>query len=356
MVKLFLAVFFFIACNIHAQDFQKKKLDSLLTLLEKRDKLMGSLAVQYQGSSVYVKSIGYADLERQIKNHMRTQFRIGSVTKIFTATMVMQLIDEGRLSLMSNLSEYYPQLPYAQTVTIQQLLQHEAGYFDITNSPDFKEWMVDLRSKDEILARISENGNVFEPGSDAKYSNTNYILLGFILEEVEKKSYAEVLNARIIRPLNLRHTSYGPDEDKKSHRAVSYKKNQGWVEVEGIHLSIPSGAGAITSTPEDLNLFMNSLLSGKIISNGSIATMRKLNKRYAMGLNPVGLVEGEEMIGHAGSMDGFRSLLVYLPNRGLSVSFTFNAVDYSMKDLVTNIFDILLHKDGQLSDFKPVRK
>ena len=352
MIRILLIVFFFVSIGVRAQEFKINKLDSLLSMLENHDKVMGSISVFQGDKNIYQKSTGYADFDKKIKAGNATQYRIGSVTKIYTATLAMLLIEEGKLSLEAVLADYLPQLPNASKITIKQLLQHESGFFDIIKSPDFNDWMTQKRSRNEILTRILNNGIVFEPGQKVEYSNTNYILLGFIIEDIEHKNYTQVLNERIISPLKLSNTSYGERDDVQNHRAKSYKKSSTWEEIEGIHLSIPGGAGAITSNPADMNIFIKALFDGKLVNDNSLAIMQKVDKKYGIGLNPVKLIEGEELIGHTGGMDGFRSLLVYLPKRNISVSLAVNAIDYSLKDLVMGIFHILLNKDYNIPDLE----
>ena len=346
-------IFFFIHIGIKAQEVQLKKMDSLFFLLEKSGKAMGSLSVFQNGESIYQKAIGYADVDRKIKATATTQYRVGSISKLFTATLVMQLVEEGKLSLQTKLSEFYPQLPNADQITVQQLLQHESGLFNITETPDFKEWMRKERSKEELLARIINNGSKFLPGEKAEYSNTNYILLTFIVEDVEKNSFPEILNKRIIKPLRLKNTYYLKSTKTGKAESKSYEKDSVWTELPGIHLSIPRGAGAIISTPEDLNQFINHLIKGKLVSENTISKMREINKKYAIGLNPVPFVEGVKMIGHTGGIDAFKSLLVYLPEQEMSVAFTFNGVDYPFKNIVMGIFNILLNKSYDLPKLEP---
>src|SRR5690606_271476 len=247
----------------------------------------------------------------------------------------MQLIEEEKLSLETKLSEFYPNLPNADKITIQQLLQHETGLFNITNAADFNNWMIQQRSKEELLSKIIENGVTFSPGEKAGYSNTNYIILTFILEDIEKKEYFKILEKRILKPLKLKNTYIGKQTYPQDFSSQSYEKKQGrWEKLQGIHLSIPLGAGGIISTPDDLNNFINGLFDGKLVKETTLEKMKKTNIKYGLGINPVPLVEGVEIYGHSGSMDGFRSFLLYLPEQDISIAITLNAVDYSLKDLV----------------------
>ena len=345
MKKIFFCGFFFLAITLTAQEFQTKKMDSLFFLLEKYDKAMGSLSVFHHGESLYQKSIGYADVDEKIKATVNTKYRIGSISKMFTATLVMQLIEEGKLSLETKLSDFYPELQNANQVTIQHLLQHQSGFFDIIKSPNFKEWMVEKRSKDELLSKIQENKNIFSPGEKRVYTNTNYILLTFILQDMENDDFANILEKRILKPLQLKETYYGEKKSEKSGTSSYEKKDSGWEKVSEMHLSIPHGAAGIISTPEDLNKFIIGLFDGKLVTENSLMLMKK---QPGIGMYPIPFEEGEGIIGHTGSVDGYRAILVYLPKQDMTVAFTFNAVNYSMKELTKGILSIILNKEYDL--------
>ena len=154
-----------------------------------------------------------------------------------------------------------------------------------------------------MLSKIKENGVIFSPGEKSGYSNTNFILLTFILEDIAKQDFARILEKRIIKPLKLENTYYGEKTYPENFGSISYQKKSGrWEEVPGIHLSIPLGAGGIVSTPEDLNKFINGLFAGKLLNENTLAKMQKTGIKYGIGMNPITLVEGEEIFGHFGQV------------------------------------------------------
>jgi D-alanyl-D-alanine carboxypeptidase len=352
MKSIIFCGFFFISISLAAQEFQTEKMDSLFFFLEKYDKAMGSLSVYHKGESLYQKAIGYADVDEKIKATVNTKYRIGSISKMFTATLVMQLIEKGKLSLETKLSDFYPQLPNSDRITVEQLLQHKSGIFDIIKSPNFKEWMVEKRSKDELLSKIKENGSIFSPGEKRDYSNTNYIILTFIIEDIENEEYGNILKKRILKPLHLNDTYYGEKTDPKCVMASSYeKKDCVWDKPSHINLSIPRGAGGIISTPKDLNKFINGLFNGKLVSENSLTIMKK---EPGIGMYPIPVFKEEEMIGHTGDMDAFRSLLVYMPKEDMTLAFTFNGVGYPFKEIVMGIFNIILNREYELPQITSV--
>lgn len=341
MKKLFLCGFLFIVTNLSAQEFQTEKMDSLFVLFDKHDKVMGSLSIYHKGKNVYQNSIGFADVGEKIENTVNTNYRIGSISKLFTATILKQLIEEGKLTLETKLSKFYPELPNADQITIQHLQQHKSGIFDIIRSPNFEEWMLEKRSKDELLSKIIEIGVTFSPGEKESYSNTNYIILTFILEDIENKDFADILEKRILKPLGLNDTYYGQKTYSKNFGSSSYKKENGvWEKMPEIHMSIPKGAGGIVSTPEDLNKFIHGLFNGKLVNENSLMAI----------VNRV-TDEGEEIVAHAGGMDGFRSFLVYHPEKDMSFALILNGVDYRSMNIVMGILKIMLNKEYDLPQF-----
>jgi D-alanyl-D-alanine carboxypeptidase len=350
MKKIFLCGFLLIAISltaqeVTAQEFQTEKMDSLFFLLEKYDKAMGTLSVYHKGEPLYQKSIGFADADQKINATVNTKYKIGSISKMFTATLVMQLIEEGKLSLETKLSDFYPEIQNSDQITIQHLLQHKSGIFEITKTTNFQEWMIEKRSKDELLSKIKENGHIFSPGEKRVYTNTNYILLTFILEDIDKEDFGTILEKRILKPLQLNDTYYGGKNTNKFGTSSYEKKDSGWEKVSEMHSSIPHGAAGIFSTPEDLNKFINGLFNGKLVTENTLA---KMKEQPGIGMYPIPFDEREEMIGHTGGTEGYKAILVYLPKKDLTVAFTFNAVDYSMKELTMGILSIILNKEYDL--------
>jgi len=242
---------------LSAQQPDKVKLDSLFTALENREKGMGSVSVFYDGKEMYQRSYGYADVENKVKADAGTKYRIGSITKTFTATLVMKSIEEGMLSLSAKLDAFYPGIKNANKITIQHLLQHRSGISNFTDVADYMQWNTERHTKDELLERIMSGGIRFEPGEKLEYSNSNYVLLTFILEDVTRKKISELLDEIIIRPCQLKNTYIGDGIDPAKNEAYSYRKLATREKEKETSMSIPLGAGFLVSTPTDLNIFLN---------------------------------------------------------------------------------------------------
>ena len=167
-----------------------------------------------------------------------------------------------------------------------------------------------------MLAIIAKGKPVFEPGEKAEYSNSNYVLLGYIVEKAGGRSYEEALKQRITSKIGLRDTYLGTGySDAGKNEGSSYSFISDWKQESETHLSIPGGAGAIISTPNDLTKFIQALFDGKIVSKESLEQMKPKDE-FGLGINPYP-IGGKTFYGHGGGIDGFRSLLVYLPEEKL---------------------------------------
>ena len=155
---------------------ENKTLDELLITLETDKIAMGTVSVYKSGNEIYNKSFGLKNIETKEKANEKTRYWIGSITKTYTATVILQLVDEAKIRLNTTLDTYFPNIPNAKKITISHLLQHRSGLFNITNNPDFEVWIAEPRSRDQMLARIKQYDPQFQPGEKASYSNTNFYL------------------------------------------------------------------------------------------------------------------------------------------------------------------------------------
>lgn len=322
MRNIFLLLLIFVLSNCSVN----KTLDDYLTDLETERQAMGTVSVFKDGEQVYNKSIGFANIELNKKANEATLYRIGSITKTFTATIILQLIEEKKLFLDTRLVDYFPKLDYADQMTIADLLYHRSGLYNITSSPDFEVWISEPRNRQEMLAKIYASANVFEPNARMEYSNTNYILLAFIAEDIEQQSFGEILRARIINPLKLERTYFGKDLAVFQNEALCYyPAHNEWHPIT-LHTNLTGtmGAGGITSTAKEISIFYHALFTGALISEDMLQQMTTLKNGMGMGIS-VDRRKRRLVYGHDGRMDGFRSVAAYFPEEGLSISYTFNA-------------------------------
>ena len=342
-----------ISCFAQKPNFDK--FDKFLNVLSDNDKFMGSMDITKNNDEIYFKSVGYLDVSQEIKNDSNTKFRIGSITKTFTATMIFQLIDENKLKLDTPLAQYFPDVPNAAEIKVSNLLNHSSGLFNITEDQDFLNWMKNPSSQEEMVSRISSHTSDFEPGTKTEYSNTNYILLGYIIETLDKRSYAASLQKRIVDKINLKDIFFGRPIDIKNNESRGYYKEDGlWKVSEETDMSNPGGAGAIVSTPSDLNKFMNALFNGDLMSASSFGIMKSSNDSdICHGLFHAE-VDGNEVFASEGSIDGFQSMLVYVPKDKISIALTANALDYNKMRIILSSLAASYGKPIILPNFEKI--
>lgn len=330
---------------------QIKKLDSLFDRINANDLTMGSISIFSNGNETYARSIGYSDIEYKTPANSTTTYRIGSITKTFTAVIIMQLIEEGKLNAETALEKYFPQVPNSDKITIEHLLRHQSGLFNITEDENFRKWMLSPQSREEMLKRVIKNGTLFIPEEKTEYSNTNYLLLSYIVEEIENKSYAQIIEQRIVDKLDLRNTFYGGKIDPEDNQARSYAHTQsGWELTPETDMSVPVGAGALVSTPGDLNRFYWNLFEGNLVSATSLDKMKNIKDGMGLGLMKFPLEE-YEVFGHGGGIDGFSSIAVHFPEKKITAAFISNGSYYQIHNILIGAMKITFGEEYEFPEF-----
>lgn len=350
-MKLFFTFIIFINVTLFSQSFDSVKMDSLFSLIESNQKGMGSFSIFQNDNEVYHKSFGYGSVEDNLKATEKTKYRIGSISKTFTATIIMQFVDENKLTLETTLDKFFPELPNSKTITIEQLLRHRSGLHNFTDDDDYETYKERPKSRKEMIDIFIKKGSDFEPDKKHQYSNTNYVILSYIIEILENKSFGTVLQDRIVNPLKLENTYLGKKINPANNEAKSYTKTTKWRLSKETDMSIPIGAGAIVSTPTDLNIFIFNLFSGKLVSKKSLETMTTLVDNYGMGLIqfPFDELKG---FGHTGGIDAFQSMVGYFPDKNVSFAYCSNGVSMSRNDILIGALNIYTGKDFQFPEFK----
>lgn len=331
-----------ICFSASAKDLNKEKLDSLFDILSSNNKAMGSISIFKAGAPIYSKAFGFAYKSEAMKTYSTTltKYRIGSISKMFTSTLAFQLIEEGKLSLIETLDKYFPQIPNAKKITISNLLNHHSGIHNFTDDKEYQDWMESPKSRDEMIEVISKAGSDFEPNAKAEYSNSNYVLLGYIIEKITGQTYAQALKDRIVDKIGLTNTYYGAKPKIKLNEALSYTFLGEWKLATVTDMSIPHGAGAVVSNPNDLNLFINALFNYKLINKASLDQMTTINDGYGYGIFkfPFG---PKTAYGHTGGIDGFVSNLAYIPEDKYAVALCSNGINTNMNDIMIGVLSIL---------------
>jgi len=340
-----------ITLSVFSQDLNSAKLDSLFDTLEANDRFMGSIALSHDGQNIYAKAIGYTDVETDKKATPETKYRVGSITKMFTSSLIFLTVENGKLNLDQTIDSHFPKIKNASKITIGNLLNHRSGIHNFTSREDYQTWDTEAKTKEELLKIIEEGGSVFEPNSKAEYSNSNYVLLTFILEETFKKPYSELITEKITTPLGLENTYVGSRIDVTGEEANSYAYSQNWEKKTETDMSIPLGAGSIVSNPKDLNTFIEALFAGKLISEESLNQMKTISDGYGMGIFPVPFYD-KKGFGHNGGIDGFTSVLGYIPEDRLSVVLTSNGNRYANNDIIIAALSAFYGKPFEIPTFK----
>ena len=336
-----------------AQDL--KQLDAFFDLLYQNNKIMGSIAVLSHGEMQYNKYVGFQYISEKENRAINKQskFRIGSVTKTFTAVMIFQLVDEGKITLNEKLATYFPEVPNANTITIANLLNHSSGLFDITQDETFNERQPTTKAK--MLARIASHDVSFKPNEKHDYSNTNYVLLGYILEAIDKTPYESILQKRIVSKLKLKNTYYGGKINPLKNECLSYyyEDDASLHEAPQAHMSNPGGAGGIVSNPIDLVTFYDALFNNKLMSQESFKIMTTIKDEYGSGIFSA-KKGGHVIFAHNGTIDFFKSLVVYIPAFKTTIALNANALDYSMMSIVFNTMTALSGKTFDMPNFDSI--
>lgn len=336
---------------LNAQTINKEALDKLFTVLDTNQQTMGTIHISKAGKELYSNSIGYGFVEEEVKANSNTRYRIGSLTKIFTATLIFQLIDAGKVDIQTKLGDFYPEIPNAEQITIGSLLNHSSGIFNLTQHKELNPYKA--KTKSEILDMMAKLSPVFAPDSKSEYSNSNYILLGYILEKLYANSYSEIVKQKITNKLKLKDTYYGGFINVKNKEAYSYHFNEKWEKAKETDMSLPHGAGALVSTPQELATFITALFNNQLISERSLVQM--MSKKNNMGFGLDRIDEGNKILcGHNGVIDGFSSILIFVPEEKLAIAYTANGGQYSTMEIVRAALKAYYNEPYELPVFSEI--
>lgn len=352
-MKKILLLFVLGLTSVFAQTDKFQKIDSLLNFLYTNNKFMGSLSILEKDKIVFSKAYGLAELSSGKKLDPTTKLKIGSITKTFTATMIMQLVDEKKLTLETKLSKFYPKVANADKITIAMLLHHRTGIPDFLNDdPTVAQYIYIENKKADLLKRIEGYTSAFEPDSQFKYSNSNYNLLGYIVEDITKKSYAENLNTRIVKKLGLKNTLLPLKIEPTQNEGYSFTFNgNAWEQTPEWHNSLAFAAGAIASTPDDLNLFLSGLFNGKLVSAASLSEMKTFKDGYGKGL-VIAPFEERKFYGHTGGIENFRAAAGYNIEEKTGFAIVVNGDNFNRNDIMIGVLSLFYGNDYQFPDVK----
>lgn len=305
-------------------------------------RFMGAVLVARDGHVLLDRGYGFANLDWEIPDAPDVKFRIGSITKQFTAALVLLLQQDGKLSVEDRVSKYLPDAPKAWAdVTVFELLHHASGIPDFTEDPRFAVWSASPHSPTDFLELVKDKPLVFAPGSRYAYSNTNFEVLGAIIETATGQSWAQVLKSRLLSPLGLSGAGVDADDLILPKRASGYRETPaGPVHARSESMSVPGAAGAMYATTHDLYAWDLALFGGKVLSPASLAAMTTPGKGdYGMGLE-VGRHAGSPLIAHGGGIEGFISYLAWDPEDRIIVVVLSNDESQVVPGLALKLLDV----------------
>ncbi len=337
------------------------KIDALLKQYVDYGLFNGSVLIAEKGKVILKKGYGLANMEWNIPNAPDTRFRLGSITKQFTGMLIMQLAEKGKLNVNDPITKYLPDYPKTtgDRITIHQLLTHTSGIPNYTNVPRFFETQAKNHySPAEFIKTFQDLPLDFEPGSRFSYSNSGYFLLGTIIEKVTGQSYAQALQAFIVRPLNLQATGYDSFSDIIPKRATGYEKKLGsYVNAPYLDMSIPYAAGSLYSTVEDLYIWDQALYSSQLLSDASRKTLFTPSPGsyepgfgYAYGWIVGKLKAGKDSISvieHSGGINGFNTIITRVVNDKHLIVLLNNTGQAPLDNIRQNIVQILYDQPVQ---------
>ncbi|MEJ8843881.1 serine hydrolase [Lacibacter sp. H375] len=301
--------------------------DTLLNKEFKSGEPGATAIVVRKGQVIYKKAIGMADMELNVPLQADMIFRIGSITKQFTAVAILQLAEQGKLSLQDDIKKFVPELTFKENITVEHLLNHTSGIVSYTNKADFPSKMRTDMKPMEIIHLTSKDTLEFKPGTKWNYNNTGYIILGYIIEKLSGKTYEEYVQQNLFAPAGMNNSYYGSESKIIKNRAKGYEKEKNTFQnSDYISMTLPYAGGSLLSTVEDLWKWNKALYSYKFIKKEWVdkATTPYVlpngkSTRYGYGLS-INLVQGSKAIEHGGGIPGFLTDAIYLPAEDVFVA------------------------------------
>ena len=297
------------------------RMDRMVQASTDANAFSGSVLVAIDGRIVLDRGYGLANREWAIPNDGDTRFRLGSISKQFTAVAIMILNERGLVDLDAPIRTWVPDAPSAwDQVTVRRLLAHTAGVPNFTSFDDFQSTKSLPATVDSLIARFRNHPLDFPPGEGRKYSNSGYVLLTAVIEKASGRSYADFLAEAVFQPLGMADTGYDRNAEVLPRRASGYTLTaNGVINAAYWDMSIPQGAGGLYSTTHDLLKWQQGLYGGRLLSPAAMTQLTTpVRDRYAFGMF-VARTAGETTMAHSGGLDGFNTYMSYDPARRMSV-------------------------------------
>lgn len=334
--------------NCRAQEVTSE-IDKYLNTAVDTGKFSGSILIARNGKVLMSKGYGMANRELNVPNTTQMKFRIGSLTKQFTAMAIMILQERGKLSVQDSVCKYMPDCPRGWAeITVHHLLTHSSGIQDLLSFPDFQQTMALPSPVDQTVKRFQNKPLDFKPGTKFKYSNSGYVLLGYIIERASGQSYEAYLKENIFEPLKMLNSGSDHNDLIIKNRAAGYtKRDGGIINAPYIDMSIPTGGGSLYSTVEDLFLWDQGLYTEKLVTKKSLAAMFTPYTTADWGDGAAyGWFIGKDKsdhkyMGFLGGINGFAAQIMRYPDEKLLVVLLSNLSFAPVSDIESDLANIV---------------
>ena len=320
-----------------AQD-SASRMEQVVQSYVSNKEFMGTVLITRDKTVLLNKGYGSANLEWDIPNSPTTKFRLGSLTKQFTAACVLLLEERGKLKVDDPVKKYMADAPATwDKVTIFNLLTHTSGIPDFTAFLDYGATEALATTPEKLVLRFRDKPLEFQPGEKMSYSNSGYVLLGYLIEKISGQTYSQFVQENIFKPLDMQNSGYDSNSEIIMHRASGYALDKGIVNAGYINMTVPFSAGGLYSATEDLARWEQGLFGGKVLSPASFQKMTTpFIHNYAFGLAVLTL-SGHRVIEHTGGIEGFNTALAYYPEDKLTVVVLSNLSGQAPLDIANKL-------------------
>jgi CubicO group peptidase (beta-lactamase class C family) len=337
---------------VFSQDITAQ-LDTLLQAYFVQNKFSGTVLVSKGGTVLLDKGYGYRNVANHVLHDKNSVFQIGSVTKQFTTAIILRLQAEKKLNVQDHISKYFPQYPKGDSITIENLMLHTSGIYNYTNDGTFmKNEVTKPASKEKLMPLFQNKPLDFSPGTGWNYSNSAYLLLGYIIESVTKKHYEQVVHDYIFTPLKMTHSGFDFTHLQSKEKSTGYwgQKDTGAAPI--VDSSVSFAAGAIYSTTDDLLRWHQGLMKNIVL------TSAQQEKAYTPVKNKYGYgwiidsLYGKRMLSHGGGIHGFTSMFSRLPEDDVCIVLLSNTSSPTLNEITKSIYAILYNKPYTIPQVK----
>lgn len=345
--------------SLTGQNIDTQKIDQYIDVIERNNRGIGSIGIYKNDKAVYKRNFGQSKVFEKTTADGEYQYHIGSITKLFTAVMIFQLVDEGKLQLSDRLIRYFPDVDIMNffQLSIRDVLEHSSGLDDFTCRNDDPYWL-GTKTDDETIMQEIESQGIPHYGTGKKktffYSSTGYYFLAKLVEQKRKMSYNEAVKKYIINKIKLNNT-YSYDENPNDN-LKSYQLFDQWQPIDEFDFSNVIGVGDMVSTTDDLAKFIYTLFrTNKLIFPESLSKMMPTVHKEKFGRGLMYYLDHKKAFyGHTGGTFGTFSAVYYNDSDKLAIVYAINGAGFSYYQMFESILSIIYHRRYQLPEFKTV--